>query len=79
MRNNAKDSQFALLGVLPIIAQINGPVATSRQEGIMSCFARLGHNGDTFLVAGNQHSHMVGHLDLQASNDMELRQVALTL
>lgn len=56
--------QLAFLGVLAIITKVDGPVASSRQQCIMSCFAGFGHNGDTFLVARNEHPHMIRHLHL---------------
>ena len=59
-----KGVQLAFLGVFAVITQVDGPVASGRQECVVSCLARLGHNGDTFLVAWNEHSHMIRHLHL---------------
>lgn len=60
-----RNTQLALLGVFAIITEIDGPMTSSRQQCVMSCFARLSHNGDALLVARYEHSHMVRHLHLQ--------------
>ena len=50
---------LALLGVLAIITQIDGSVASLRQLSVVSCHDGAAQNLQGLLVARDQHSHMI--------------------
>ena len=50
---------LALLGVLAVITQVDGSVATLRQLSIVSCHNGATQNLQGLLVARHQHTHVV--------------------